>query len=312
MTDRQFPINTHLTGELEWLNHRPVFASISGGKDSAALGLYLQDSGVAFTPLFLDTGWEADSTYEYIHDVLVPQFGEFLVLRNEKLFDAELEEQGWRGGMEQAIYRNNMFPSGMAKFCTRLLKVEPIQNFYAELRARTRVKPVNIVGVRAEESRKRAQMSEIEEQDEATVWRPLLTWTEDQVIEYHSKHKLPPNPLYVLGNSRVGCYPCIYARKHELRHLSYSNPARIDHIGALERRINEIRGEGKKLASFFRSRRKDGDYMDITKQVEWSRTSRKGEYLDDQDELEEEGCMRWGLCERPKSEPTQPGLFDDL
>ena len=306
----EYPINTHLTGELAWLNHRPVFASISGGKDSTALGLWLQDQGVEFTPLFLDTGWEADSTYEYINDVLVPQFGEFLVLRNDKFFDPELEKQGWKGGMEQAIYRNNMFPSGMAKFCTRILKVEPIQNFYAELRASTRCKPINVVGVRAEESQKRAQMDMIEEQDEATVWRPLLNWTEDQVIEYHAKHKLPPNPLYVLGNSRVGCYPCIYARKHEIRHLSFSNPDRISHIASLEARINELRGADRKPASFFRSRKRTGEFMDIADQVTWSRTSRKGEYLDDQEDLEEEGCMRWGLCERPKVEPEQLSLFD--
>jgi len=305
-----YPVNDNLEGRLAWLNNRPVFASISGGKDSTALGLYLQSLGVKFTPLFLDTGWEADSTYEYIKDVLTPLFGEFLVLRNEKYFDDELEAQGWRKGMEQAIYRNRMFPSGVAKFCTRTLKVEPIQNFYAELRALTKNKPVNVVGIRAEESKSRSLMAEIEEQDEATVWRPLIDWTEDRVIAYHTEHTVPPNPLYVLGYSRVGCYPCIYVRKHELRHLSYAAPERIKRIEELERIVNEELRVGKeKQATFFRSRKRNGGSMAIAEQIEWSRTSLKGDYLDDQDEIEEQGCMRWGLCERPKGE--QLSLFDD-
>ena len=115
-------INKGLGGDLAWLNGRPLYASISGGKDSAALGLWLQDQGIKFTPVFLDTGWEHPATYEYIKDVLTPQFGKFLVLRNDRYFD-ESEEPEWMGGMEQTIKYNKMFPSGVAKFCTRTLKL---------------------------------------------------------------------------------------------------------------------------------------------------------------------------------------------
>lgn len=288
-------INKGLGGDLAWLNGRPLYASISGGKDSAALGLWLQDQGIKFTPVFLDTGWEHPATYEYIKDVLTPQFGKFLVLRNDRYFD-ESEEPEWMGGMEQTIKYNKMFPSGVAKFCTRTLKVEPIRNFYAEKYAKGRKKPINIVGIRGEESKARSEMCMVEEQDEATVWRPLLHWLEDEVIALHKKHNLPPNPLYLKGASRVGCFPCIYARKHEIRHLSYVYPERIDRIRELECKVNSMRRDDQKPATFFKTRSRGGPTMFIDDIVAWSRDKR-GLYLDDVEEIEEGGCMRWGMCE---------------
>lgn len=48
------------------------------------------------------------------------------------------------------------------------------------------------------------------------VWRPILSWTEQQVVDIHRRHGLPPHPLYLLGAERVGCWPCIYVRKAEM------------------------------------------------------------------------------------------------
>jgi 3'-phosphoadenosine 5'-phosphosulfate sulfotransferase (PAPS reductase)/FAD synthetase len=305
MTNTTYPINKHLKEQFAWLNNRPIFASISGGKDSTALGLHLQENEIKFTPLFLDTGWEHPATYEYINDVLRPMFGEFIILRNEKYFK---DDDEWKGGMEQAVKYNKMFPSGFAKFCTRELKIIPVQNFYSALRASLKIKPINVVGIRAEESSKRALMQMIEEQDEATVWRPLLNHKEHEIIDMHQRHSILPNPLYLRGASRVGCYPCIYARKHEIRHLSFSDPERIDHIEKLEKQVNSIRRDDQKQATFFKSRRKDKSPMNIREIVEWSKQEKK-QVLDDQDEIENNGCMRWGLCEPLIKTGDQLSLF---
>lgn len=295
-------INKNLKDNFAWLNDRPLFVSMSGGKDSTALALHLKSHKIKFTPVFLDTGWEHQATYDYISDILEPMFGKFTVLRNEKLFSDDAE---WKGGMEQAIRDNKMFPSGVAKFCTRLLKVVPIQNFYAEIRSSLGKKPINAIGIRAEESRNRSQMSEFEEQDEATVWRPLIKWTQDDVIAIHSKNSVTPNPLYLKGASRVGCYPCIFARKHEIRYIALADPDRIDYIDSLEKRVNDLRGEERRSATFFKSRALDKTPMFIRDIVAWSRNARGISYeLDDQEELEEEGCMRWGLCE-PRQYPLE-------
>lgn len=205
-----------------------------------------------------------------------------------------------------------MFPSGVARFCTRLLKVEPMQNYLAQVRYEHGVKPVNAVGIRADESAARAQQEAVEEQDEGTVWRPLIAWDEAQVRAVHAAHGVRPNPLYLQGASRVGCWPCIYARKHELRHLAAVAPERIAHIEALEQRVTELRQAarpGAAEATFFKSRRKDVPKMGVRAMVEWANT-KDGEQLDDVEQIEEQGCMRWGLCEKPVTSAAARGGAD--
>jgi 3'-phosphoadenosine 5'-phosphosulfate sulfotransferase (PAPS reductase)/FAD synthetase len=285
-------INHNLEENFEFLNDRPLYANISGGKDSTALGLYLLENKIRFTPVFLDTGWEHPSTYEYIKNILTPIFGEFTVLRNEKYFK---DNEEWKGGFEQMLLYNKVFPNGMMKFCTRELKITPVMNFYVEAFLKTGKKPINCLGIRAEESFKRSTLNEKEEKDEATIWRPLIQYKEADVIDLHHKHNVPPNPLYLKGYSRVGCYPCIYARKHEIRHIYLSDPDRIEYIAKLEEKVTALR-ENKGLQTFFKSKSKDKKKMTINEIVEWSNTS-KGQVLDDQEDIEEDGCMRWGLCE---------------
>ena len=297
-------INTGLKGDLAFLNDRPLYASISGGKDSTAMGLFLQSKGIKFTPVFLDTGWEHPSTYEYINEVLVPLFGEFTTLRNEKFFK---EDSEWKGGMEQLVKNRRAFPNGFMKFCTHELKVNPIRSFYVNVFLKTGKKPINCVGIRAEESRKRSNYTEREEQDEASVWRPLIRFTEQEVIDLHHQFQVPPNPLYVKGYSRVGCYPCIFARKHEIRHMSYADPERVNYIADLEKRTTNLRDD-EQVATFFKSRVKSKKYMTMEEIQEWSR-NKKGKQLDDLEEIEDSGCMRWGLCERPSKSGDQVEIF---
>ena len=57
----------------------------------------------------------------------------------------------------------------------------------------------------------------------------------------HHKYNILPNPLYLKGAERVGCWPCIFARKREIRMLSRLSPDRIDQIRHLERSVNQAR-----------------------------------------------------------------------
>jgi 3'-phosphoadenosine 5'-phosphosulfate sulfotransferase (PAPS reductase)/FAD synthetase len=131
-----------------------------------------------------------------------------------------------------------------------------------------------------------------------------LNWTEAEVIELHARYNVRPNPLYLGGASRVGCYPCIFARKNEIRHLAATAPERVEHIAQLEERVTQLRQAatpGAAQATFFKSKRPDVPKMSIREVVEWSRT-KGGEVIDDVAEQEEQGCMRWGLCETPRQE----------
>ncbi len=150
------------------------------------------------------------------------------------------------------------------------------------------------------------------------VWRPIHKWSLDQVVEIHARHGLRPNPLYLEGASRVGCWPCIFARKSEVRFIAENDPGRIDLIRHLELEIYWLareryakRGEtfeslGYSPPTFFRHSAANGaELWPIDKAVEWSKTSRGGR----QYELfaggdAEAGCMRWGLCDTNSEEAT--------
>ena len=290
-----FILNTKLEDELSWLNGRYLFCSISGGKDSVAMALWLKSQGVLFNPLFIDTGWEHSATYEYINNILSPLFGAFTIIKNTKYQNEDQRKDGWNFGFEQMILKKKMFPSGAVKFCTHELKLNPLRNFYDEIRPKLKAKPINAVGLRRQESFKRSLLDDIQEQDEATTWRPILNLNENDVIDLHHKYNVPPNPLYLKGYTRVGCYPCIYSRKDEIKLLSIDDPQRIKQIQHLEERVSKLRDQ-KKRATFFKSRRKDKEPQSIVDVVEWSK-GKDRDLAHSQQKLEEDGCMRWGLCE---------------
>lgn len=125
---------------------RRVVASISGGKDSAAMSLYLTELGIEHDRVFADTGWEHPATYDYLRGPLTKKIGPIVEVRGELL-------------MEELVRRKGMFPSGKFRFCTQLLKVEPLTAYMAK-RIAEGEDLVNAVGIRRAESKARSEMSE--------------------------------------------------------------------------------------------------------------------------------------------------------
>lgn len=70
--------------------------------------------------------------------------------------------------------------------------------------------------------------------------RPVFTWTSDQVIQYILENDQQPNPLYKMGFSRVGCFPCIMANHGELKQIILRFPDKIDEMKIYEREIGSF------------------------------------------------------------------------
>lgn len=286
------------------IGDRLVIASVSGGKDSAAMCLWLQEQEIEHVRVFADTGWEAAATYEYLRGPLTEKLG-------------QIHEVGYPGGMPALVTKKRMFPSRVRRFCTENLKVKPILAFIESLRERDEVEVINAIGIRSGESLARSRLTEWEWSDsfDCDVWRPLIAWTEQDVIDIHARHGLAPNPLYLRGASRVGCWPCIFSRKKEIAHIADVDPARIDTIRELEHEAERsaaaryaAKGEtfdslGYGLPTFFqapgalRKEGKDGRMVGIDEVVRWSRTARGGRQFELFAPETEPGCVRWGMCE---------------
>ena len=305
-----------------------VILGISGGKDSTATALHLREQGIPFEPVFLDTHWEHPDTYAYLRDVLDPLIGPITWLSSE--------------GMQAAVERKVMFPSRLRRFCTELLKVQPLA---AHLKAVVAEESgcgvdarwvVSASGIRAEESRSRAAMPEWERWGADGVgalpvlqWRPLLRWTMDDVVAIHARHSVRPSPLYMRGASRVGCWPCIHARKEEVALVAREDPGRIALIRAMEAEQTagaRARARDRAMMPWPDGVPQDGELADLERArrdpespthqrtyfhpghgvdtaagidavAEWARTSRGGRQLQLIDDAPAEGCMRWGLCD---------------
>lgn len=291
---------------MEWrerLGDRLVIASISGGKDSAAMSLWLKENDILHHRVFIDTGWEADATYSYIHDDLQDIIGPIEWISAPKQ-------------MAELTRHKKTFPSRLRRWCTEELKVRPMAEYLRQLDD----DHVNAVGVRRIESKRRSLLDawEWNEWFDCETWRPVLGLSDDDVIALHTRHGLKPNPLYLQGADRVGCWPCIYASKRELRLLERVDPQRVERLASLERELSDIaqaprawfqnpmpqpqpcrdcKGGGCKVCKG-RGTRRYGEPWPIKNVIKWaSRKVRHGKLGDEILDDPNRGCMRWGLCE---------------
>lgn len=317
--------------------------SISGGKDSTAMLLLAYEQGVDAKLVFADTGHEHPETYAYVQylnewckenwgreiSVVKADFSDKFEARRESIEKLWSKDGIPRERIDRAIKAmhpsgnpfldmcklKGLFPSTMARFCTVELKHKPINELI-----KTLSKDKNVViswqGIRADESPSRAKLPEKDvefgqwepEPKGLLIYRPLMKWTVDDVFAQHRKHGVDINPLYRAGMGRVGCMPCIMARKGEIAEIGKRFPEQIDRIEDWEKQVSDCSKRGG--TSFFatdktpKGRSLDGDELKnrsigIREVVEWAGgggdPSQVGLFDDDE---EVPSCSSiYGLCE---------------
>ena len=263
-----------------------LVVGVSGGKDSLAVCLHFDEQGYEYKRVFSDTGWEHPQTYEYLQ-YLETVIGKIDYVKRivevddqHKAFVDSIEKDlGFESPFVRLVMQYMCLPNARRKFCTPRLKVDPIASYLNDLDD-----PINVVGIRHDESNKREKMNEWEWFDhfDCYTWRPILSWSFDDVANIHKRHNVNPNPLYLNGHNRVGCYPCIYANKGDLKNL---DDKRASIIKRIEEYVSSQRG---KQSTLFKN-------MTIDQAVEWAKTSRGGkQYM--LFDIEPPTCAKWGMC----------------
>lgn len=280
--------------DLVWGPYKPeqfraVYVGFSGGKDSTALCCKLAEDGVPFTAVYLDTGWERVDR----------ETGENVVLRYAESVASRvgfpLEIVRPERNMADLIRGGRGMPRiGLAKWCTQELKARPKERFLRARHPEGQTGVVDLVGIRWDESARRAKFDYCDEEAHGrVVVRPILHWTVEDVLRMHQRAGVEVNPLYQppVSAERVGCWPCVYARKTEIRRLAEVDPERIAEIEELERVVGDAT-ERETKPTFFSI---DHKFTPIRDVVEWSKTRRGSNDLERRPP--ETGCLRWGLCD---------------
>jgi len=309
--------------------------SVSGGKDSTALLLLaIERQPDNLQAVFADTGHEHAQTYEYIEylkekvfpirtvkadfSVDIARKREFVRTKwpemgvpQEQVDNAiaALEPTG-NPFLDLCIWKGR-FPSTKARFCSEELKRNPIIKQVQAPLIDAGDDVISWQGVRADESLARRDLLELEEKQTwpngATLWnyRPILKWTAEDCFSMHRKHGIKHNPLYEQGMGRVGCMPCIHARKDELLAISQRFPDEIERIARWEKIVQSAskRGTATLLNAGIKglSNEEAEEVSNIHAMVAWSKTSRGRSNFDlfRTDELEPGALCTsiYGLCE---------------
>lgn len=270
--------------------------SLSGGKDSSALAIYMRDRNgwrqrlgkgsseksepIEMEYVFCDTHEELKETYEYL-DILEAFLGQPIVrLSDDRGFKHWLQVYG------------NYLPSPNMRWCTRMLKLIPFEKHVGDDLV------YSYVGIRADEDRdgyvsKKPNIIPIFPFKEDGI-------TRDDVLRILNESGVSL-PKYYEWRTRSGCYFCFFQRKAEWVGLKEHHPRLFDEAKKYEKtnpttgerytwsqgesldelsqpeRMAEIRANHEKLIKIQRSSRPNRPLVEVLSDV-----------LDDEEDLE--GC----------------------
>jgi 3'-phosphoadenosine 5'-phosphosulfate sulfotransferase (PAPS reductase)/FAD synthetase len=194
--------------------------SLSGGKDSSALAVFMKGKVPEMEYVFCDTQKELTETYEYL-ERLQAYLGKPIVRLNAtRGFDHWLQVYG------------NYLPSGRMRWCTRMLKIKPFEEFVGDDPV------VSYVGIRADENRE----GYISTKSNIRAVYPLK---EAGIVEADVYRILDEAglglPSYYAWRTRSGCYFCFFQRKAEWVGLKERHPDLYEKAKAYEK-VDEASG----------------------------------------------------------------------
>lgn len=198
-------------------NYRHVLG-LSGGKDSAALAIYLKDRYPEIHKkveyFFSDTGAELKEVYEFL-DVLEAYLGkEIIRLESGRNFEHWLK------------VHNEYLPSPQQRWCTRIMKIKPFEDFVGEDSV------ISYVGIRGDENREGYLSSK------ETI-KAVFPFIEDGIVKEDVFRMLEGSvgiPEYYKWRSRSGCYFCFFQRQDEWLGLKRNHPDLFEQAKAFELR----------------------------------------------------------------------------
>lgn len=251
---------------------------LSGGKDSAALAIYIKDhypeihNKVEY--FFSDTGAELQEVYDFL-DKLEAYLGkEIKKLSSGKDFEHWLK------------VHNDYLPSPRQRWCTRMMKIKPFEAYVGDDPV------VSYIGIRADEFRE-GYISQ-----KPTI-KAVFPFIEDVLVRDDIFQILEDSvgiPEYYKWRSRSGCYFCFFQRQDEWLGLKENHPDLFEKAKEIERKsgngytwvqnrtLEEVVQHAESKKSNIESKIKSIK----VKQERWQDVIR---YKDDDDDPDDQSCL---------------------
>ena len=178
--------------------------SLSGGKDSAALAVYMRDQVPEMEYIFHDTDKELPETLDYLARLGAILGKPIVKTSTTDSFDHWLTVFG------------GMIPSNHRRWCTKMLKLKPFEAYVGE-------DPIiNYVALRADENR----TGYISSKPNITTVYPFQEHgiVRADVIRILEESGLGLPTYMEWGRTRSGCYFCFYQQKIEWVRLKEVHP----------------------------------------------------------------------------------------
>jgi 3'-phosphoadenosine 5'-phosphosulfate sulfotransferase (PAPS reductase)/FAD synthetase len=239
---------------------------LSGGKDSAALAIYLHEKIPEMEYFFCDTHKELPETYDFL-DRLKARLGiKIKYLSAERGFDHWLE-----------VF-NGFLPSAKMRWCTKQLKLRPFEEFVGDDEV------VSYVGIRADEEREGYLSTK-------PNIKAIFPFKEDGLVKADIIRLLEESgigmPSYYRWRTRSGCFFCFFQRKYEWVKLAEEHPDLFAQAVKYEQQHNDGRtylwNENESLTELLL--RKDqiiaNHEMNLAKEVKVSPNKPLAEVLED-------------------------------
>lgn len=197
-----------------------TFVAMSGGTDSTALALMMEDA----TLLFTDTGDEFPELYAHLD-------------KFERVTGRIIERIKTDETLPEYAVRSKYLPGHGSRYCTRMFKIEPMNRYLTD-----HLPAQLCIGLRADEPAD-DRVGNLSEIGGLEIHYPFRErgWFRAHCVQKCLEYDLLPRyPVYM---ARGGCKGCFYKRKSEVLAMAVLVPHVLDELQQREEAIQDERGK---------------------------------------------------------------------